>query len=153
VRSTVSTVEMYFKGERVASHARSYRRGGYTTVSAHMPKSHQKHLEWTPSRPIHWASTVGTKTSELVAAILTERRHPDQGYRSCLGILRLEKVYGRDRLEAACTRAVIVRARSYRHVDSILKNGLDRVPLPETAAEQPPLPLQHENIRGGDYYQ
>jgi transposase len=153
VRSTVSTVEMYFKGERVASHARSYRRGGFTTVSAHMPKSHQKHLEWTPSRLIHWASTVGVKTAELVTAILTERRHPEQGYRSCLGILRLEKVYGRDRLEAACSRAVTVRARSYRHVDSILKNGLDRVPLPEAAAEQQPLPLQHENIRGGDYYQ
>jgi transposase len=153
VRSTVSTVEIYFKGERIASHARSYRRGGYTTVSAHMPKSHQKHLEWTPSRLIHWASTVGPKTAELVAAILTERRHPEQGYRSCLGILRLEKLYGRARLEAACARAVAVRARSYRHVDSILKNGLDRVPLPEAAAEQSTLPLQHENIRGGQYYQ
>src|SRR3989449_9670587 len=111
-----------------------------------MPKSHREHREWSPSRILHWAATIGPKTRELVAAILTERRHPEQGYRSCLGILRLEKVYGRDRLEAACARAVTVRARSYRHVDSILKNGLDRVPLPETAAEQPPLPLRHENI-------
>ena len=153
VRSTAFTVEVYFRGTRVASHARSYRRGGFTTVADHMPKSHQKHLEWTPSRLIHWASTIGGKTAELVQAILTERRHPEQGYRSCLGILRLERVYGRDRLEAACRRAVLVRARSYRHVDSILKNGLDRAPLPDTGASaEAQLPL-HENIRGGSYYQ
>jgi transposase len=146
-------VEIYFRGSRVASHARSYRRGGFTTVAEHMPKSHQKHLEWTPSRLIHWASTLGPKTAELVEAILTERRHPEQGYRSCLGILRLERVYGKERLEAACTRAVAVRARSYRHVDSILKNGLDRIPLPDASAPaEPQLPL-HENIRGGTYYQ
>jgi transposase len=153
VRSTAATVEVYFRGSRVASHARSYRRGGFTTVAEHMPKSHQKHLQWTPSRLIHWASTLGPKTAELVEAILTERRHPEQGYRSCLGILRLERVYGKQRLEAACTRAVAVRARSYRHVDSILKNGLDRVPLPDVSAPaEPQLPL-HENIRGGTYYQ
>jgi transposase len=153
VRSTAATVEIYFRGSRVASHARSYRRGGFTTVAEHMPKSHQKHLEWTPSRLIHWASTLGPKTAELVEAILTERRHPEQGYRSCLGILRLERVYGKERLEAACTRAVAVRARSYRHVDSILKNGLDRIPLPDASAPaEPQLPL-HENIRGGTYYQ
>jgi len=153
VRSTAATVEVYFRGSRVASHVRSYRRGGFTTVAEHMPKSHQKHLEWTPSRLIHWASTLGPKTAELVEAILTERRHPEQGYRSCLGILRLERVYGKERLEAACTRAVAVRARSYRHVDSILKNGLDRVPLPDASAPaEPQLPL-HDNIRGGTYYQ
>ena len=153
VRSTGATVEIYFRGSRVASHVRSDRRGGFTTVAEHMPKSHQKHLEWTPSRLIHWASTMGPKTAELVQAILTARRHPEQGYRSCLGILRLERVYGKQRLEAACTRAVAVRARSYRHVDSILKNGLDRVPLPDASVSaEPQLPL-HENIRGGGYYQ
>lgn len=154
VRFTATTVEIYFHQSRVASHLRSYRRGGFTTITEHMPKSHQQHRDWTPSRLIHWGSTVGAKTAALVEAILTERRHPEQGYRSCLGILRLERVYGRERLEAACARAVAVRARSYRHVASILKNGLDRFPLPDAdrVPNQAELTL-HENIRGGTYYQ
>jgi transposase len=115
-----------------------------------MPQAHQKHLEWTPSRIIHWAGTIGPHTRALVEAILAERRHPEQGYRSCLGILRLGKRYGEERLEAASARAVAVRARSYRHVESILKNGLDRVPL---IAEAAPAGVgDHENVRGGDYY-
>lgn len=149
---TVTTVELLHRGERVASHLRSYRRGGHTTIAAHMPKAHQKHLEWTPSRIVHWAASIGPKTQALVEAILAERRHPEQGYRSCLGILRLGKRYGNERLEAACARAVAVRARSYRHVESILKNGLDRLPSPvEETEERAPL-AAHENIRGGGYY-
>ena len=114
-----------------------------------MPAIHRKHMEWTPSRIIHWAGTIGPQTRDLVAAILEERRHPEQGYRSCLGILRLGKRYGDERLEAACCRAVAVRARSYRHVESILKNGLDRIPLDDAA---PAGVGDHENVRGGDYY-
>jgi transposase len=95
---------------------------------------------------------VGPKTAELIEAILEYRPHPEQGYRSCLGILRLAKQYGNGRLEAACDRAVLVRARSYRHVQSILKNGLDRLPPPQSAPTQSALPLTHENVRGGDYY-
>src|SRR5512138_1856404 len=129
-RLTAVTVELFHRGERVASHVRSYKRGGHTTVAEHMPKAHQKHMEWTPSRILHWAGSVGSKTRELAQAILAERRHPEQGYRSCLGILRLGKRYGNERLEAACARALSVRARSYRHVESILKNGLDRLPSP-----------------------
>jgi transposase len=134
-RFTATTVEIFHKGERVASHLRSYRRGGHTTVAEHMPKIHQKHLEWSPSRIIHWAGTIGPRTRELAQAILAERRHPEQGYRSCLGILRLAKRFGEERLEAACARAVAVRARSYRHVESILKNGLDRLPSPAEESE------------------
>src|SRR5437016_3591770 len=103
-----------------------------------MPKAHQRHLEWTPSRLIDWARTIGPQTAALVEEILADRPHPEQGYRSCLGILRLAKRYGRERLEAACTRAGAVEARSYRHVDSILKHGLDRL-APLAAA--PPLTL------------
>jgi transposase len=152
VRLTASTVELFHRNTRVASHARSSARGRHTTDPAHMPKAHQKHLEWTPSRIIHWASTIGANTQQLVESILAERRHPEQGYRSCLGILRLAKRYGRERLEVACGRAVAVRARSYRHVESILKNGLDRLPAANegTRAQAPTAP--HENIRGGDYY-
>jgi len=154
VRSTATSLEVFHKGRRVALHRRPtyFAPGGYSTVPEHMPKSHRQHLEWTPTRLIHWGESVDPKTAELIGAILEHRPHPEQGYRSCLGILRLAKQYGNERLEAACDRAVLVRARSYRHVQSILKNGLDRVPLPRSAPTQSVLPLAHENVRGGDYY-
>jgi len=148
-RLTASTVEVFHRGQRVASHVRSYVRGGFTTLAEHMPKAHQKHAQWTPSRLIHWAESVGPKTAAIVSAILADRPHPEQGYRSCLGILRLERHYGKERLEAACGRGLLVRARSYRNIDSILRRGLDRVPLPEPTLTPA---VSHENIRGGDYY-
>ena len=154
LRFTATTVEVFARGQRVASHARSFQRGRHTTDPSHMPKAHQKHLSWTPSRLIHWAQSIGPQTAALVEAILTERPHPEQGYRSCLGILRLAKRYGAARLEAASTRAVAVRARSYRHVDSILKRGLDRLPWPAHGTQTKTSPVvAHENVRGGDYYQ
>ena len=148
-RITAATVEVYSRGKRVAAHARSYRRGRFTTVTEHMPKSHRAHLEWTPRRMIAWANKVGPNTTGLVTVILEERPHPEQGYRSCLGIMRLAKKYGDERLEAACGKSLAVGARSYRHVEGVLKNGLDRVDRdqPESRA-----PVDHENIRGGDYY-
>ena len=103
------------------------------------------------TRLIHWAGTVGPQTESLVQHILESRRHPEQGYRTCLGILRLSKSYGGDRLEAAASRAVHVGAKSYRHLSSILKNGLDRMPLP-VCSEPASEPVRHENIRGADYY-
>jgi transposase len=152
VRASVSTVEIFHRGQRVGAHRRTDSRGRHTTDPAHMPKAHQRHLEWTPSRLIDWARTIGPHTAALVQAILADRPHPEQGYRSCLGLLRLAKHYGPERLEAACARAGAVEARSYRHVDSILKHGLDRLAGPEAA---PPLPLTpvHEHLRGRDYYQ
>jgi transposase len=150
-RFSAVTVELYRRGERIASHLRSSARGRHTTVAEHMPKAHRAHMEWTPTRMTHWAESIGPRTRELVEAILAERPHPEMGYRSCLGILRLSKRYGNERLEAAAARAVAVRARSYRHVDSILKNGLDRLPL--VAGDEPASPpISHENVRGGDYY-
>jgi transposase len=148
VRLTATTLEVFHRGHRVAVHRRSDRRGGFTTNPAHMPKAHQAHHEWRPSRFIAWAGTIGPQTAALVAAILADRPHPEQGYRSCLGILRLAKRYDAGRLEAACARALAAGARSYRHVDAILRRGLDRTP-PTTAA---PSVLDHENIRGRDYY-
>jgi transposase len=151
VRATALSLSVLCNGEQVAFHVRSYKRGCHTTIAEHMPKSHREHRDWSPSRFISWASTVGPKARELVEAILAERPHPEQGYRSCLGILRLAKRYGNERLEAACARAVEVRARSYRHVESILKNGLDRVSL--TAGDAPAARSgSHENVRGRDYY-
>lgn len=149
-RVTGTTVEVFHGGRRIASHVRSDARGRHTTEPTHMPHAHQKHLEWTPSRIIHWAGTIGPNTRALAEVILAERPHPEQGYRSCLGILRLGKKYGDERLEAACGRAGAARARSYRHIESILKNGLDRIPLATEAA--PAGVGDHENVRGGDYY-
>jgi transposase len=96
----------------LTSHARSYERGRHTTQPEHMPKSHQKHAEWTPTRIVNWAESIGPQTARLAEAILVERPHPEQGYRSCLGILRLSKRYGQERLEAACARAMAAGARS-----------------------------------------
>jgi transposase len=150
VRLTATTVEISRRTERVWVHRRRFAPGQHTTVPEHMPKAHQAHLEWSPSRMIRWGATVGPQTAALVRAILESRPHPEQGYRSCLGILRLARRYGDERLEAAASRAVAVGAHSYRHVDSILKHGLDRLPLD---ADEPPRPvLHHENVRGADYY-
>jgi len=153
VRFTETTVEIFFKGRRVASHLRSYRPGKPTTVSEHMPKSHQKYLEWTPSRLIGWAAKIGPSTQKLVTSILENRPHPEQGYRSCLGLLRLGKRYTPERLESACAKALTMKAYSYKNVESILKNGLDRQPL-TVASSQTSLPLlEHSNLRGRQYYQ
>ena len=149
-RITATGVELFHHGQRVAAHARSFVRGKPTTCPAHMPKAHQAHAEWQPSRFIRWAATIGPQTAALVAAILADRPHPEQGYRSCLGILRLAKRYDPARLEAACARALAAGARSYRHVDAILKRGLDRAAAADPVAA--PVTVPHENIRGRDYY-
>jgi transposase len=153
VRFTDTLIEIFFQGRRVASHRRSYHRGGYTTVPEHMPKAHQKYLEWTPSRLVQWAGTIGPETQNLLRFILENRPHPEQGYRSCLGVLRLKDRYSSERLEAACARALAFKAYSYKNVESILKNGLDQQPL-DRSLSQTRLPLlEHENLRGRQYYQ
>ena len=149
IRSTTNAIEIYYRGERVASHARSYEPYKATTIAAHRPKSHQEHLAWPPSRLISWAQTVGPFTAQLFTAILESKPHPEMGYRSCLGILRLGKHYTNARLEAAAQRAMATGACSYHSVKSILKRGLDRQPL-ETSPSAPP--LEHENLRGAAYF-
>jgi transposase len=150
VRITSDTVELLHGGRRVAVHLRSHRRGGFTTEPGHRPKSHQKHLEWTPSRLVAWAAQTGPATAELVERILQDRPHPEQGYRACLGLLRLGDRYGAPRLEAAAKRALRVGGTSYRSVNSILQSGLDQRPLEEQTALA--LPQNHENVRGAEYY-
>jgi transposase len=114
-----------------------------------MPASHRAHLEWTPSRIAQWAATIGPSTAKLVAEILGRYRHPEQGYRSCLGIIRLGKTYSNERLERACDWAVRHRARSYASVAAILKNNRDRIEEPTPVQQALPF---HENVRGADYY-
>jgi transposase len=143
------TVEVFHKTQRVASHVRSYERGRHTTDEAHLPLRHRKHAEWSPERLVRWAGQNGANTAALVERILSERRHPEHGYRSCLGIIRLEKKYGAERLDAACARALAVGGRSYKHVESILLHGLDRV-APESTPDHALPP--HDNVRGRDYY-
>jgi transposase len=150
IRITRRTVEAFHKGKRVASHVRSYQKGGYTTLTEHMPKAHQSYLEWTPQRLARWAGKTGVSTARVVETILESRPHPQQGFRSCLGIMRLGNHYGHERLEAACARALAIGARTYKSIEAILKNGLDRQPLPGAASETPV--IQHENIRGPHYY-
>jgi len=151
VRLTSTTVEVLFKNRRVASHKRNYRQGGFSTLREHMPKSHQKYLDWTPSRIINWAGKNGPNTKRLVTRVLESRPHPEQGFRSCLGIMRLGKRYTPERLEAACERALIIKAFSYKSVESILKRGLDQQVLVFDQTENPS-PLTHHNIRGKHYY-
>jgi len=151
VRLTASTVEVLYDGQRVAAHVRSRRKGGFTTDPTHRPKAHQKHLEWTPSRMIRWAEKTGPHTAAVVTRILETKPHPEQGYRSCLGILRLGDRYSPERLEAACLRALSIQGVSYRSIKSILEHGLDRLPLEDEQATLD-LPQEHENLRGPDYY-
>lgn len=150
IRLSATTVECFHNGKRVASHPRSFLKGRHTTLGEHMPKSHREYLEWTPARLVRWAAKSGEATAGVVGAILESRPHPLQGYRSCLGVMRLGKQYGAERLEAACRRALAIGAASYRSVASILKQGLDRRPLPEAPSPRPA--LTHLNVRGAHYY-
>lgn len=149
VRFTASTVEVFRKGERIASHLRSTAKGRHTTTDAHLAPAHQKVAGWNAPRFLGWAAQVGPQTHAAIGHILQARAHPQQGYRTALGILRLAKTYGPERLEAACERARRIHAVTYRSIDSILKNGLDRQPRP---IAQTTLPLDHANVRGPDYY-
>lgn len=149
VRLTGTTVELFQAGKRVAAHQRSQATGRFTTVEEHRPKSHQKHLQWTPGRLIGWAQDVGPNCAQVVEQILKDKPHPEQGYRSCLGLMRLGKALGAQRVEAACARALHFGTCSYTSINSILQNNLDTQPL---AQELPLVSPLHENLRGSPYY-
>jgi transposase len=152
VRATASTVEIFHRGVRVASHLRSSVHYRATTRHEHRPKSHQKHLEWTPSRLLEWARTIGPATAEVFDRIMAGKRHPEQGYRSCLGILRLGSQYPKERVEAAARRAVALNACTYQSVKSMLQHKLDAL-APETdSVNAPKPPLDHPNLRGPEYF-
>lgn len=151
VRITSQTIECFYRGNRVSSHHRSSQQGRHSTHKEHRPEKHRQHAEWTPERLRQWASETGPETEAVVMRLMSGRKHPEQVYRSCLGILRLGKAYGKDRLESACRRALYVDACSYRSISSMLKNCLDQQPLPEPESETQ-LPEDHENLRGSSYY-
>lgn len=151
LRATETVVEIFFKGRRITSHLRSDEKGTATTKPEHMPSSHRAHAEWTPSRVLEWAKKIGPSMAALAEEIMRRRPHPEQGFRSCLGLIRLRERYGEERLERACARALRHRAFSYKSVAAILKNNLDRADELPADGGQPALPL-HGNLRGGSYY-
>jgi len=151
IRVTAGTVEVLHRSRRVASHPRSAKVRRFTTLPEHMPEAHRRHAEWTPGRITSWAERTGPATGRLVTEIMASRPHPEHGFRSCLGIMRLGRRYGDERLEAAAARALAIRALSYRSVESILKGGLDGLPLP---GSEPVTSIgDHANVRGAGYYE
>lgn len=149
IRATASTVELLYRGNRVASHARSQQRPGTTTIEEHKPKSHRR-LQWSPAEAIEWAESIGPVTRLFVEAVLADRPHPEAGFRAVRGLRPLAAQYGAERLEAACRRALHFTLLRLANIRSILANGLDRQPLEQPAA--PAAPVAHDNIRGPAYY-
>src|SRR5215472_11226715 len=148
-RITARTIEVFHHGKRVAAHVRASSNRKHTTVREHMPSSHRRYADWTPGRLRRQADAIGRKTSALVEIILRERAHPEQGFRACVGIMRLVKSYGAERVEAACGRALEIGARSYSSVNSILKTNRDRQPRAPPTDEPA---IIHDNIRGPRYF-
>jgi transposase len=156
VRFTARTVEVFAAGDRIAAHLRGSGNGKHTTLSDHMPSSHRRYGDWTIERILREARAIGPSAEMLCEMILAERPHPEQGFRTCLGVVRLVKPFGAARVEAACLRALEVGAKTYGSVKSILDNHLDgRPPARRRQAgsddAQGLLPL-HANIRGARYY-
>jgi len=150
LRLTATTVEVMHQGRRVASHPR-HGQGRFSTLTEHMPKSHQAHREWSPGRFMNWAADIGPCTAQVVKQQLENRPHPEHGYRACLGLLNLSRRYDRSRLEKACERALSIRSANYKSISSILKKGLDKQPVEKEEGVQGELPL-HTNVRGASYY-
>ena len=149
-RITSGTVEVLHRGQRIASHVRNSRRGGFSTIAEHMPAAHRAHMEWTPQRLIHWGQNIGTATAAVVMHLLEQQKHPEHGYRACLGLLSLAKRYGKPRLETACELALQLGACQYRHVRDILANNRDRT---RQAAQNDWVSPTHAHVRGPAYYQ
>jgi len=149
IRSTKTTLEVFYRSQRVAAHAVSLERGKKTTVQEHMPKAHREYLDWTPAKLVQWAQDTGPNTRCLVDHLLLSKKNPKQGYRSCLGLTSLARRYGDGRLEVACGRAVTLHSNSYKSVESILRSGLDQEEMHEES--QQPV-VCHDNVRGASYY-
>lgn len=148
VRATATSVEVFQKGERLASHPRSAQQGHHTTLAAHLAPAHQAVAGWNTQRFLDWAATVGPQTQAAIEQVLASRVHPQQGYRTALGILRLGKTHGEERLEAACRRAIQIKAVTYRSIASILKHALERQTPTQVPAHLLP---DHAHVRGSQY--
>lgn len=152
LRFTTQRVECWHQGKQVALHERQAKKGAHTTLLAHMPKSHQKHREWTPGRFLQWATQLGPATHQLVKHLLESKPHPEQGYRSCLGLLSLSKRFGSARLEKGCERAWSLGTKTRRSVESLLKHNLENIGSVDEHDSITLIPHDHENLRGKDHY-
>ena len=155
VQATRDSVAVFFKGKQIARHARKNTKGGYTTDASHMPTAHRKHKEWSPERLLKWAQDLGPNVQLMTQAMLDRKSHPEQAYRACLGLLNLSRKYDKQRLDAACRRAIAIHSPQLKSIKSILKNGIDQLELSldkqGTAIEKSPSD-DHDNIRGPQYY-
>jgi transposase len=154
-RGSGSTVEIFFKGKRVASHVRSFIKYEYTTDPAHRPANHGAQAEWNPERIVAWGKTIGPQTALLIGRVIADKPHPEQGYRSALGIIRLADKFTKERLEKASEKALLIGSASYKTVQTMLMRRMEAVPIsgaPATRDEQQLELLAKENIRGPGYY-
>ncbi len=149
-RFTSTTVEILYKGQRIASHKRSFIPHKYTTLTEHMPPKHQAHVKWTPERMVNWVGQAGPSTAKLANQILKSKKHPQQAFSSVLGMIRLGEKFGKDRLEKASFRALRLDTPNYQSLKNILLHGLDKIPITPIASDEKP--IEHTNIRGPDYY-
>ena len=154
IQASETAVMVYSNGNRVAIHTRSHRRGAHTTLEEHMPHAHRAMHDWSPQRFLNWAAQIGVETREVVNHLLHQKHHQEQNYRTILALLSNAKKYGRERLNSACGRALLINSPTRKSVESILKQGLDQVPVePSSTENQQELCLDHhENIRGENYY-
>ena len=149
LRVTGTIVEVTHHGQRVAVHQRSHHRYGYSTIPEHMPAAHRWQSQWTPVRIVEWGRKHGEHIAKLFDEIMGKKVHPEQGFRACLGIMRLGTKVGDERLDAACRRALDIGGHSYRCVRNILERGQEHTPMVQA---QPTIERQHENLRGAHYY-
>lgn len=152
VQASASTVVFYSNGQRVASHPRSYRQGAHSTCAEHMPGTHRAIHEWSAERFVSWANDMGPATAEVVKKLLNRRQHQEQNFRSVLALLSNAKKYGRHRLDQACARALQINSPTRSSVESILKMGIDQIPLERTETQEELALDNHENVRGQNYY-
>ncbi len=154
-QATRDGVALFFKGKQIARHARSYSQGTFSTEPSHMPEAHRKQQEWTPERLCNWAKDIGPNVLIVVEQMFARKAHPEQAYRSCLGLLNLSRKYDAQRLERACQRALAIGSPYVKSIKSILKKGLDQLDLPfdENKQSEDKCNIDnHENIRGPEYY-
>lgn len=150
IRATASVVEVLHRGARVASHPRHYGpKGAATIADEHRPRAHREYGKWPPERVVAWAESIGANVGAVAGAIMARRTHPETGYRACLGVIRLSDRYGRERVDAACARAVAIGSPTFKSVQAILKSGLERAPLAQPPAREV---IDHDNIRGASYF-
>ncbi len=148
-----NTIAVFHHGQRIASHLRSYRKGTHTTLREHMPEAHQSVHDWSAERFLKWGASIGSETREVVHILLNQKRHQQQNYRRVLALLSNAKKYGNERLNNACGRALLINSPTRSSIESILKQGLDKVAIEIDEMTQEELVLDtHENVRGEDYY-